>query len=394
MAHNSVAELTRATSPSVLDRARALRETFRSRIPETDRICRLPDETVADLEAGGFFKLLTPRRYGGLQMPLYDYMDVIVELGRADVSVAWTVNLINTNAWMVGWIFPEFLQDKVFNSPNPRGSCVLNPQRCIVRDAPGGKLVEYGIWRFNSGIYHAGWDIVTIPLTDDSGNVVDTGLALVPISDVKILDDWDTIGVRGSGSSTVELHNVFIPTDHIVPLSHGAGGSTVHPYEDELYHLPFHAATIILELPMLGGCEAALDIFMSKVHGRPILHSRYPDSAMAPCTHLALGEATAKIDAAKLLAKSTFTYIHDKVHNRSPFVPEDFLRMRRDAGLTSMLAWQGVDLLAEAAGASMMSSSHPLNRIWRDVRTGSLHAAQHPSSVFEAYGRGLCGLEP
>lgn len=382
-----------APAKSPLESARALRETFRSRTAETDRLARLPDETVAEMEAAGLFSLLSPRQYGGFQMNLDDYMDVILELGRADVSVAWTANLINTNAWLLGRFFPKEIQEKVFTSPNPNGGCVLNPQKCEVRDVPGGKHIEYGIWRFNSGIYHAGWDIVAFPEKDADGNVTDLLLGLVPISDVKILDDWDTIGVRGSGSSSVELREVFIPNDHIVSAKRGEIITFDYPPEDELYYLPFNAATIFLELPMLGGCDAAVDIFMGRIKGKPILHSRYPDASKAPVTHLVLGEATAKIDAAKLLAKHTFRSIHENMRNRVPFTQEDYARLRRDAGLTSRLAWEGVDLLAEASGAGMMATAHPLNRIWRDVRTGSLHAAQHPLTVFEEYGRVICKVD-
>jgi 3-hydroxy-9,10-secoandrosta-1,3,5(10)-triene-9,17-dione monooxygenase len=334
-----------------------------------------------------------PRRFGGLQMALNDYMDVIVELGRADVSVAWTVNLINSNAWLLGRLFPEHLQEKVFTSANPNGGSVFNAQKCIIHNVPGGKRVEHGIWRFNSGIYHSGWDIIAIPLKDDDGNVYDAGFALVPISDVTILNDWDTLGVRGSGSSTIELRDVFIPEDHIVPASRGDQPSDVYPPEDDLYHLPVNAATIFLELPLLGGCEAAVEIFMSKMHGKPILHSRYPDMAHAASTHLALGEATAKIDAAKLLAKTSLIGMHERVRNKAEFTPDYFVTLKRDAGLTAKLAWEGVELLAEASGAGMMASQHPFNRIWRDVRTGTLHAAYHPLTVFEQYGRHVCGLD-
>ena len=68
-------------------------------------------------------------------------------------------------------------------------------------------------------------------------------------------------------------------------------------------------------------------------------------------------------------------------------------RIRRDTGFASRLVWEGIDLLAGACGGSFASVAHPINRIWHDVRVASLHASLVPSTVFELYGRMMCGLE-
>ena len=67
-------------------------------------------------------------------------------------------------------------------------------------------------------------------------------------------------------------------------------------------------------------------------------------------------------------------------------------RIRRDAGFASRLIWEGIDLLAGASGGSFASVTNPLNRIWRDARVAGLHATLVPSSVYELYGRMMCGL--
>ena len=68
-------------------------------------------------------------------------------------------------------------------------------------------------------------------------------------------------------------------------------------------------------------------------------------------------------------------------------------RIRRDTGFASRLIWEGIDILAGASGGSFASVSHPLNRIWHDARVASLHATLVPSTVFELYGRMICGLD-
>jgi 3-hydroxy-9,10-secoandrosta-1,3,5(10)-triene-9,17-dione monooxygenase len=68
-------------------------------------------------------------------------------------------------------------------------------------------------------------------------------------------------------------------------------------------------------------------------------------------------------------------------------------RIRRDTGFASRLIWEGIDLLAGASGGSFASVAHPLIRIWHDARVASLHATLVPPTVFELYGRMMCGLD-
>ena len=368
---------------------------LRSRIPETDRLARLPDETVADLDEAGMFKLLVPARRGGLQLDMPTFMDVLVELGRGDISAAWTVNILNCGAWFLTVMFPEHVQDQVYASANPRVANVLHPRKATIRNVPGGKLIEHGVWGFNSGVMHAGWDLLGIPITDEDGAVVDHALALLPISDVRILDDWDTIGVRGSGSSTVEVRDVFVPEERYYSLSKTMAGDVPFVFDDGefQYRQSFEASVVLLSITVLGGCDAAIELFMDKVGRRGIQHSHYAQAAAAPPVHLAIGEATAKIQAAKLLAKDVLTRMDSAARAGRSLTHQENVELRRNGGLVAKLAWEGVDLLAEASGASMMVSGNLLNRIWRDVRTGSLHAAHLPATMFENYGRMVCGVE-
>src|SRR6266478_4357387 len=97
-AHSSrVAQEAVAGALDVVSRAAALRPKLRERTTETDRLARLPEATVADLEEARLFEITTPRRYGGLQLDVRTYMDAMMELGRGDASVSWAATLININ---------------------------------------------------------------------------------------------------------------------------------------------------------------------------------------------------------------------------------------------------------------------------------------------------------
>jgi hypothetical protein len=117
-----------------------------------------------------------------------------------------------------------------FSGGNFRTASVLAPHKVKAKRVDGGVLIEEGSWSFNSGVYHAQWDILSIPIFDESGQFIDSGSALIPISQVTLLHDWDTIGLRGSGSTSVAVKDLFITYDRLSVFrrrdtgSHGVAG--------------------------------------------------------------------------------------------------------------------------------------------------------------------------
>jgi 3-hydroxy-9,10-secoandrosta-1,3,5(10)-triene-9,17-dione monooxygenase len=394
-AHTSrEAEEAVAGAPDVVARAAALRPKLRERTTQTDRLARLPEATVADLEEARLFEITTPRRHGGLQLDVHAYMDAMVELGRGDASVSWVATLVNINNWFIATLFPPEVSEQVFAKPGARVAAVLQPRSCKVRKVGGGFQIEEGVWAFNSGIYHAQWDILGFPMQEETGGYL--VFALVPKAEVQVLDDWDTIGVRGSGSSSVAVRDVFVPDIRVVPADSARFGkykSTQFEHE-WLYRASFIAlGQIIIAFPALGAGLGALDVFMEQLPRRAIAYSPYPKQREAAVTHLQLGEASAKIDAARMIIATAADDIERFAKAREPMDQMTQARIRRDTGFASRLIWEGVDILAGASGGSFSGVAHPLNRIWRDARVAGLHATLVPSTVYELYGRLMCGLD-
>jgi 3-hydroxy-9,10-secoandrosta-1,3,5(10)-triene-9,17-dione monooxygenase len=389
-----VAEEAVAGAPDVAARAAALRLKLRERTTETDRLARLPEATVADLEDARLFEITTPRRYGGLQLDVHAYMDAMVELGRGDASVSWVATLVNINNWFIATLFPPEVSEEVFAKPGARVAAVLQPRKCKVRKVSGGFHVEEGVWAFNSGVYHAQWDMLGFPVQDETGAYL--VFALLPMTDVQILDDWDTIGVRGSGSSSVAVRDVFVPDIRIVRADSAQFGKYKSTQLDHewLYRASFTAlGQIIIAFPALGAGLGALDVFTEQLlPRRAIAYSPYTKQHEAAVTHLQLGEASAKIDAARMIIATAADDIEHYAKAGKPMDQMTQARIRRDTGFASRLIWEGIDILAGASGGSFASVSHPLNRIWRDARVTGLHATLVPSTVYELYGRMMCGL--
>ena len=321
-------------------------------------------------------------------------MEVITEIGRGDGGVAWGASLINSCNWIAS-LYPRAVTDEIFAKPGTRLSGVLMPRKAKTRRVAGGILIEEGMWMFNSGVYLADWDLLGIPLVNEQGDVIDHSIAAVPMSEVTILHDWDTIGIRGSGSSSVTVKDVFVPDARLVSLPGLCQGINESGFKDEeLYRaamIPVMA--IILVFPALGLGMHMLEEILVALPGKNIAYTAYTNQMEAPITHLQVGEASAKIDCAKLIVRKACEDIDLWAARREMMPYMDRARIRRDTGAAVQLIWEAVDLLASAGGGSFARRGNVLNRIWQDVRLTAMHGMTVPATNTELYGRLLCGMD-
>ena len=383
------------TAEAIVARASALVPALRARIEQTDTLVRLPDATVDEMNRARLFELMTPHRYGGLQTSVRTYKEAMAELGRGDASTAWAGSLINICNWLTAVLYPEHVTDQVFANGAVRACGVLSARKAKVRRASGGYVIEEGLWGFNSGVYHANWDLLGIPMVDEAGNVTDQGMALLPIEQVEILNDWDTIGIRGSGSSSVSVKDVFVPDERVASVSAAIEGryNSTHLRDEPLYRVAcVPILAIILVFPALGAARAALETFLAELPKRGIQYTWYEKQAEAAVTHLQVGEASAMIDAAEAIVERAVNDLDSNAEDDRGYM--DIMtraRIRRDTGYASKLIWEAVDLLASASGGSLAGAAKPLNRIWRDARIANLHGIVNTSTNMELFGRLLCG---
>jgi 3-hydroxy-9,10-secoandrosta-1,3,5(10)-triene-9,17-dione monooxygenase len=371
---------------------------LRSRSSETDALAKLPDATIEDFEKARLFDMVVPKMYGGLQSALGTYMDVLVQIGRGDGSAAWTLALLSASTWMATTLYPKPVVDEIYAAgENIRVAGVIAPREAKTRPVDGGVVIENGLWAFNSGVQHAQWDVLGIPIFDKAGRLVDNGNALIPISDVTLLHDWDTIGLRGSGSTSVSVKDIFVPNERIALRSRALREdyASTHLRDQPLYRLPlipFLATNLVV--PMLGMAKAALELTLEKAPNRGIAFTFYQRQDEAAVTHLQVGEASSKIDAAELIVARAFDELEASSLSGERLSVEQRARIRRDAGFANQLIWEAVDLLAGASGGSFAHVRNPMNRLWRDVRVAGLHGGICISTTMELFGRILCGKEP
>lgn len=354
---------------------------------------RLHDESIEALADAGVFKMRVPARYGGFESDARTMVEVAAELGQGDGSTSWTASVWWITTWMVG-LFSDEAQDAVFSAPDVRVCGTLSPTAMAV--PTDGGIVANGKWGFISGALHSHWQLIVAILgTQDGGH--EPIMAAVPISDLEIVDDWYTAGLRGSGSVSTVAKDLFVPAERVLSL-----GAMLH----EQYGSKQNSAAPIFRAPvlptasassvgtMIGLAKAAREDFFRRLPERHITYTTYAKQGEAPVTHIQVADATLKIDAAEFHAHRLAALIDAKNANGEPWTMEERARARVDMGRACQLVQQAVDVLRRASGGSSIYTSVPIQRVERDVQAVNLHALMHPDTNLELYGRILCGLEP
>ena len=382
-----------STQTELVRRAREIAPILQEHANWNEQHQRLHDETIQALEQAGVFKLRAPKRYGGYEADSRTLVEVLAELGQGDGSTAWVAWVLTSNTWLVG-LFPDAVQDEVFSTPDVRVSGTLSPTgRAEHRD---DGFVLNGQWHFQSGAWHSQWSVMAALSPIPEGGMAPVAV-LIPTSELEILDDWDTSGLKGTGSVSTVAREVFVPAQRVLsvmPLLAGQPASQMNT-EAPIYRSPMvpTIAAAASGTP-LGLAKAAMTNFFQRLPGRGIAYTTYTKQAEAPITHMQVAEAAMKIDEAEFHAFRAAILVDSKTESGEAWTLEERARVRMDAGMTARLAKEAIDILNTASGGSSIYSSVPIQRIERDIQAANLQGMIHPNTNLELYGRIRCGLEP
>lgn len=381
------------TRADLVARVAALVPLLRSSAARADEERRLSPEVIEALADAGVFRLRVPARYGGYEADNRTLVDVTTELGRGDGSVAWVAQVYSIPGWMVG-MFPDAVQDEVFATPDVRVCGTLSPS-AMAGPAPGGIVVN-GKWGFISGAHHAHWQVIISVLVPAEGEPYPV-MALVPMSELRTVDDWYAFGLKGSGSITTIAEDLFVPAERVVPLPAVLQGQPVSATSARIpmYRAPLlPVATAATVGTLLGLAKGAREIFLERLPDRKITYTGYESQRTAPVTHLQVADATQKIDQTEFHAVRLAETVDAKAADGTQWKLEERARARADVGTVCALAQSAVETLAAASGGSSVYQDVPIQRIANDLRAAALHALINPATNAELYGRVLCGLEP
>jgi 3-hydroxy-9,10-secoandrosta-1,3,5(10)-triene-9,17-dione monooxygenase len=236
--------------------------------------------------------------------------------------------------------------------------------------------------------------LASVVSSDDEADGIEYRIFLLNKSDYKIKDTWNSAGLRGTGSNDVEVEDAFVAEPMTIAVSDLAGGPTpgsaVNP--NALYALPvFSLFPYVLSGAALGNAQACLDDYVDVARHRASTYNR-ARLADLQSTQIKIAEASAKIDAARLIMRATC--IDATADARRGLVPDMAAKTksRRDGAYSVNLCTEAVSLLFAASGARGLLTSGALQRQFRDAHAINSHIAFNFDAAGTNYGRIALGL--
>jgi 3-hydroxy-9,10-secoandrosta-1,3,5(10)-triene-9,17-dione monooxygenase len=379
---------------ALIARAAALVPQLRERAARTEELRRLPPETERNLHEAGLFRLVQPKRVGGSEFDYVALVDCADVLGQGDASVAWNFANLASHHWMLG-MFDKRAQDEVWNKDANAliaSSFIFPAGRA--RKVDGGYLLR-GSWPFSSGVESCEWNMLaSVVSSDDEADGIEYRIFLLNKKDYKVKDTWNAAGLRGTGSNDVEVTDAFVAEPMSISVSDLAGGPTpgsaANP--NALYTLPvFSLFPYVLSGAALGNAQACLDDYVEFARHRVSTYNRAKVGDMQS-TQIKIAEASAKIDAARLLMRTNC--INAMTDARRGHVPHisGKTRLRRDGAFAVNLCTEAVSLLFASSGARSLFISGALQRQFRDAHAVNSHLAFNFDAAGTNYGRVALGL--
>jgi resorcinol 4-hydroxylase (FADH2) len=381
------ASRTAARPAEAIRHAEELVPALRRRVAECEALRRLPDETCADIRRTGIARILQPARYGGAEAPLVTMVDVLVPVGFACSATAWALaQFIMHNCMVARW--PEAAQDRVWGpTPDALVSGIFIPLLGKAKRTDGGYLLT-GRWPFVTGVDNADWCILTGMVEDDRRPPVETYF-LVPTSEVRIVDTWHAIGLKGSASNDVEVDGLFVAESMAMPLQHLRGGDfpgrAANPAP--LYRAPVHMTFgILLSAAVLGMAQFMFEEYLTQSgHRVALVSGREVGSYQAH--QIRVAEVSASLQAADALLRADCREIMENAAADRLPTDEERSNYRCNAAFAGKLACDAAKTLWDLDGARAVYDATDIGRVFRDILVASRHITQNWDVNATEHGR-------
>jgi 3-hydroxy-9,10-secoandrosta-1,3,5(10)-triene-9,17-dione monooxygenase len=384
---------TEIPEPSeIIGRARALIPVLAKRSLEGRRTRRIPDETIADMQRAGFFRVLQPRRWGGYEMDLNTFYDVQLALAEGDMSTAWIYGVSGVHPWFMALLDDRAAQE-VWSRDNSALICSSLMPAGKATPTPGGFRLG-GRWRYASCCEHCGWALLGGLVAKNDGQPPEGRIFLLPRSDYRSIDTWHVSGLQGTGSWDVIVDDAFVPDyrsqsmlDNFLLRGPGQALNT-----SSLYRLPFGQIFVRgISTGAIGALQGMLNTLLD--YGKTRVTRAGGRSAENPFVQLLCAETAAAIDEMTATLHRNFRNLHAYARRGEMPPLEERLRYK----FQSTAVTERCSLLAarifKATGAAGLSEELPFGGILADLMAGRQHISNQYEYVGSSWGGVMFGLE-
>ncbi len=375
---------------SWLERLRSLASLVVQYRDESERERHLAQPLFVALRDAGFFSLWVPRDLGGAETDVETSVRVVEALSQLDGAVGWNVMIAANTSILWANLETDVAADMMGGDAKTVIAGTVTSGSGTAIPVDGGYRVS-GQWPFASGCQHADW-LVSVCQVVDHGEprrapdgAPRSYTFVLPARGCDIVDTWDTVGLRGTGSHDFRATNLFVPEPHHFPSRGGRSYQSGPLYNTSFYHLwgPNIAAVA------LGIARTAIDVFVELAASKR--------SARNPVVLAQRESVQEKLGQAEALLRSGRAFLYETIRETWPLlasgaaVPESLTAVNRLAAATAVdSAIRAVDLVFTLGGTTSIYAGRQLERCFRDVHVVQQHAVVSPAAIAMG-GRALLG---
>lgn len=353
---------------------------IRARRDEFDAKRHVPRDMVAQLKQLGVYRAATPRCFGGDARTPSEFLKLIETISEADGSAGWVASFGSAAVYLSA--LPRDTLARLYaNGPDVAFAGGLFPIQPAEK-VDGGWRVN-GLWKFASGC--KGADILGVGIGAGDGGKPRTAV-LMP-ENVEIVENWEVIGLRGTGSHDLRVKDTFVADE----WTFVRGG--MPSIDEPLYRYPSIAyAAQVLAVVNLGVARAAMDEVSRMAGGRTGITGA-PKMADRAYLRIAVAKAEAELRSARAFFYDATDTAWDTILKGDSLTAEQTSLLRLSAVQATRAGASAVQVAYSLAGTAAIYDGHPLQRYLRDAMVVTQHAFLG-EGLYDAAGAVSLGVPP
>ncbi|RLT93125.1 flavin-dependent monooxygenase [Ketobacter sp.] len=382
------------TPELIIQRAKDMIPYLQEQAPRAQAERKIPDATIAKMQAAGFFRVLQPKRWGGYQMDPQVFFEVQMALAEGCMSTAWIYGVIAVHNWQIA-LFDLQAQEDVWKDDT--SVLIASSYMPVGKVEPvDGGFKFSGRWAFSSGCDHCDWVFLggVVPPTADNPNP-DYRTFLVPRGDFKVLDTWHTFGLQGTGSNDIVVEDAFVPEYRTHSSLDGFRGTNpgIDSKEIPLYKIPFgQLFPRAVSSSTIGATQGAINAYRD-IASKRVGSNSGSKTAEDPHAQMAVSRAQALVDQLKLRLLQSFDQLMADANAGNPTDINQRIQYRYESAAVPEACLAEVLELQKMCGGRAIFTSSPLQRFVLDILAGRAHVANNPYQFGRNYGAVQLGLE-
>ena len=361
---------------------------------QADKESKLPDEVIEKIKEAGFHKLMRPKAYGGQYLDYFTFGEMIRTIANHSIAAAWLSYFFVIHETWVAFL-PKESRDELYNHGGLMAD-VFAPVGTVTDDGEGYRLS--GQWNFCSGVLWSEWIGLGAIAQLKDGTEPEYCMFIVNKEDVEIIDNWDSMGLRGSGSNGVKVDNVYIPPNRVFHAARVINGDAAvdgnFEPDYQIFNVPYLPWFFMgFQFVQIGGVERLIQIFKEKTESRVRVFNNNQNEKEAPSSQRVLAELNIQLSSLKSLANEYLekltSYEQNGIRTLDEEEREKLFAIRAHIAKTS--SEMALRILLTLGGNSVFKG-HPTELFVRDLFTAATHPNHHYEDAMAAFGKTIIGF--